>query len=80
MDPLMLGRRLRAARISSGFDDPDYFAKLLGVPSASYRSLESGRPRGSDLLGLLAMVAQVTNHSLDFLVCGRERKTEPSQR
>lgn len=72
MDPLMLGRRLRASRIASGFDDPDYFAQFLGVRPQMYRRAEAGTAKGADLLSLLIMVGEITNRSLDFLVRGRE--------
>lgn len=65
---VLLGRRLRASRLSLGFD-ADNFAEELGMTPDAYEQVELGEKEP----GLIALVhaAKITGKSLDFLVTGR---------
>lgn len=64
------GRRLRAARITAGYDDATEFAKDLGIESPRYRKYE----RGESLppLEILDAIAAITGRSLDWLLRGQK--------
>lgn len=72
MNSLLIGRRLRAARIAAGFEDPAVFAKELSLRPGNYRRIEDGR----DLADLETVVAvsDFTGKSVEFLVRGRSRR------
>ena len=63
------GRRLRAARIVSGYEQAtDDFAKELGVKGQTYRKYERGESWAP--IEVLAKLSQITGKSLDFLLLG----------
>lgn len=69
MDLRLFGRRVRAARMACGYDQPGAFAAELNVPMKQYLAIEDGkRPPDVDFL---EDVARLTGRSLDFLVMGR---------
>lgn len=60
------GTRLRATRITAGFDTADAFAQALNVETPTYRSYERGE-RAPEY-DLLAEIAKLTDCSLDWLI------------
>jgi transcriptional regulator with XRE-family HTH domain len=66
---LMLGRRLRSARASLGFD-VDAFAEELGLSPETYKRIEEGKVAPD--LKTLVLAAKITGKSLDFLLTGRQ--------
>lgn len=62
------GCRLRAARITAGYDDATDFATALGIEAARYRKYE----RGDSVppLEVLEGIVRMTSHSLDWLLLG----------
>lgn len=79
VDRLMrdFGRRLRAARITAGYEDAADFARDLGVEPPRYRKWERGQSMPP--LDYLAAIHAMTRRSLDWLLLGEgpesERKT-----
>jgi transcriptional regulator with XRE-family HTH domain len=74
-------RRLRQLRTAYGTlvrSDPKYtadaFAKELGIEAETYRTYERGDSQPN--LETLAKIRQVTQHSLDTLICGAAHKEE----
>lgn len=65
---LRLGRRIKAARILTGFDEAD-FAIELGIPLEHYRRIELGAAEPS--LAVLVTIARLAGKSLDFMLTGR---------
>lgn len=63
------GKRLRAARISAGYETAEDFASDLGVEPPRYRKYERGDAMPP--IDLLEMVCTLTSKSLDFLILGR---------
>lgn len=62
------GRRLRAARITAGYDHASEMAKDLGVEPPAYRKYERGQ--SVPPLDVLAMIHDITGRSLDWLLLG----------
>jgi transcriptional regulator with XRE-family HTH domain len=76
MDARLFGRRLRAARIATGFERPEDFASVLRVEIALYLRLEAGTFVPADLdLGILEDISRLTGHTLDFFVMGRSAES-----
>lgn len=73
------GRRLRAARITAGYEDAIDFANDLGIDAPRYRKYERGNSMPP--LDVLQDIARMTGRSLDWLLLGqmpegeRRRKT-----
>ncbi len=65
----LFGRRLRAARIATGFDHAGDFAEALGIPQDRYDQIEGGEVDPS--IHELRTIGMVTGKSIDFLVTGR---------
>lgn len=63
------GRRLRAARITAGYDEAADFAAVLGLESPRYRRYERGESMPP--LDVLEDIADRTRRSLDWLLLGR---------
>lgn len=73
MDARLFGRRLRAARVLTGFESPEDFATALRIQRARYLRLEEGTFTSEDLdLGLLEDISKLTGRTLDWFVNGRE--------
>lgn len=66
---LMLGRRLRAARSSTGFDLQS-FAEEIGLSAGEYELIEDGKEAGLSL-DVLSDAARITGKCLEFLLTGR---------
>ncbi len=69
MSMMIFGRRLRAARIATGFVDPADFAESLGIDHARYQQFEAGT--SDPTIHELRTIGMVTGKSIDFLVTGR---------
>lgn len=67
----LLAKRLRAARLSCGFQDVRAFADALDMPAERYERFEEGleEPGYDDL----AHIAKITGKTLDFLITGAGR-------
>lgn len=65
---LTLSRRLRATRVSTGVQDPQHFAILVGIEPDRYQKIE--RSEAEPTVEELAAISLVTGKSLDFLVTG----------
>jgi len=63
------GKRLRAARIYSGYETAKDFAIDLGINEPAYRKYERGV--SVPPLDILAQIAEITETSLDFLLLGK---------
>lgn len=63
------GRRLRAARITAGYEDAADFAADLGIEAARYRKYERGESMPP--LDVLEGIVRVTERSSDWLLLGR---------
>jgi transcriptional regulator with XRE-family HTH domain len=63
------GRRLRAARITAGYEEATDFASDLGIEAPRYRKYE----RGSSMppLDVLEAITKLTGRTLDWLLLGR---------
>lgn len=78
VDRLMrgFGRRLRAARITAGYEEAGDFAEELGIAPARYRKYERGESMPP--LDVLEDIVRITERSLDWILSGqmseRERK------
>lgn len=68
------GRRLRAARITAGYEDAAEFAADLGIEAPRYRKWE----RGQSFVPLpyLIEISALTGRSSDWLLLGRNRGRE----
>lgn len=69
MDLRQFGRRLRAARVTCGYEEAASFAADLAVDLAHYLQIEDGKREPE--LHFVEDVARLTGRSLDFLVLGR---------
>lgn len=71
VDRLMkaFGRRLRAARITSGYEEAADFAEELGISSPRYRKYERGESMPP--LDVLEDIARITERSLDWILSGQ---------
>lgn len=69
------GKRLKAARITGGFETGDEFANLIGIDGPRYRKYE----RGESLppLDILALICAHLGQPLDFLVLGQRSSRKP---
>jgi transcriptional regulator with XRE-family HTH domain len=65
---VLLGRRLRASRLSLGFE-AEHFADELGLSTETYTRIEQGEM--APPLNALIYAAKITGKSLDFLLTGR---------
>lgn len=63
------GKRLRAARISAGYETAADFARDLGIEVARYRKYERGDAMPP--VDILGTISSLTGKSLDFLILGR---------
>lgn len=63
-----LGTRLKAARITAGFESAEAFAQVIREEGATYRKQERGESPPS--LETLVEIARVTDYSLDWLIAG----------
>lgn len=63
------GRRLRAARISAGYEEASDFASDLGIESPRYRKYERGEIMPP--LDVLDGIVRLTERSLDWLLLGK---------
>lgn len=68
----VFGRRLRATRVATGFREAIDFAKALGMLPARYQRMELGVLEPD--LGELTQIANMTGHSVDWLVTGTEAR------
>lgn len=68
-DQVLFGRRLRAARVATGFD-LSHFAEELGIPVQEYEKIEQGTQ--APALDDLVYAARITGKSLDFLLTGAD--------
>lgn len=64
-----LSRRLRAARIATGFSDPGDFAGAAHITSKRYQRIEEGL--AEPLVDELLTIAKLTGLTIDFLITGR---------
>lgn len=71
VDRLMrnFGRRLRAARITAGYEEAADFAADLSIDAPRYRKYERGESMPP--LDVLEDIARVTERSLDWLLLGQ---------
>lgn len=69
MRMVLFGRRLRAARIATGFEVAEDFAHALGIDAARYAQFEAGE--ADPTITELRSIGMVTGRSIDFLVTGR---------
>lgn len=67
----LLAKRLRAARLSCGFQDVKAFASALDMPAERYERFEEGleRPDFEDL----RIISKITGKNMDFLINGASR-------
>lgn len=68
MSRLMFSRRVKAARLATGFDDPAEFADVALIDRARYSKIEKGALMAEP--EELAAISKLTSKSLDFLVLG----------
>ena len=66
------GRRLRAARITAGYEEATDFASDLGLEPPRYRKYERGESMPP--LDVLAAIVRTTGRSLDWLMLGQDGK------
>lgn len=73
VDRLMqqFGRRLRAARITAGYEEAADFAADLGIEAPRYRKYERGE--SVPPLDVLEGINTMTGRSLDWLLLGKMR-------
>lgn len=73
VDRLMqqFGRRLRAARITAGYEEAADFATDLGIEAPRYRKYERGE--SVPPLDVLEGINTMTGRSLDWLLLGKMR-------
>lgn len=64
----VFGRRLRAARVATGFYNADDFAQVLGMAPAKYRRFEGGDAEPD--LTELQQISEILSRSIDWLVRG----------
>lgn len=68
--------RLRAVRITAGFETADAFAEVLGIEAARYRRWE--RAEVEPNIESFQQIANITGYSLDWLIAGHgERIRRP---
>lgn len=67
------GRRLRAARLATGYVDAADFAADLGVQPPRYRKYERGESMPPP--ALLDAIVHMTGQSLDWLILGNSPHT-----
>lgn len=72
VDRLMrsFGRRLRAARITAGYEDATDFANDLGIEPPRYRKYERGE--SVPPLDVLEDIARITERNTDWLLFGQK--------
>lgn len=63
------GKRLRAARISAGYESAEEMAADVGAEPHRYRKYERGE--AFPPLDILQLLAEQTDKSLDFLILGK---------
>lgn len=63
------GRRLRAARITAGYESANAFCRDLGVDGTRYRRYERGETLPP--LDVLEGIVKLTGSSLDWLQLGK---------
>lgn len=63
------GIRMRAARISAGYESAEQFAKDVGTEPHTYRKYERGE--AFPPLDSLIEISRFTDKSLDFLILGK---------
>lgn len=71
------GRRLRAARITAGYEEAADFAEDLGIEPPRYRKYERGESMPP--LDVLEDIRRITERSLDWLLIGHMPKRERSR-
>lgn len=80
VDRLMhqFGRRLRAARITAGYEEATDFAEDLGIEAPRYRKYE----RGESLcpLDVLQDIIRLTGRTSDWLLLGQMPESERRER
>lgn len=64
------GRRLRATRITAGYEEAADFAADLGIGAPRYRKYERGE--SVPPLDVLESIVRTTGRSLDWLLLGRQ--------
>lgn len=64
------GRRLRAARLTTGYEEAADFAKDLGIEPARYRRYERGEAMPP--LDILQGIARATGRNLHWLLTGSQ--------
>ena len=69
------GKRLRAARITAGWEEAADFAADLGVEAPRYRRYERGHALPP--IDLLADISRLTGATLDHLLMGRKPRSKP---
>ena len=71
IDRLMrdFGRRLRAARVTSGYMEAADFARDLGIEAPRYRKYERGE--SVPPLNVLYGIVKITGRRLDWLLLGQ---------
>jgi transcriptional regulator with XRE-family HTH domain len=67
----MLAKRLKIARLASGFNDVESFAHALDMPATKYERFEEALEQPS--LDDLRLISKITGKSLDFLISGMAR-------
>jgi transcriptional regulator with XRE-family HTH domain len=67
--------RLRAARVTAGFETNADLAREIGVEAETYNRWERGETEPG--LASLSKIRRATGVSLDWLVAGDQRATEP---
>ena len=72
------GKRLRAARIMSRYETGKDFGLELGMNEPAYRKYERGL--SVPPLDKLALIAEITGASLDFLLLGKGSDRGSKQR
>lgn len=66
------GRRLRAARITAGYEKASEMAEKLGITSPRYRKYERGQSLPP--VDILAGIVATTGRSSDWLLLGKMPK------
>lgn len=68
------GRRLRAARLTAGYEEASDFAHDLGIEAPRYRKYERGQ--SFPPLDVLHDINRITGRSLDWLLLGQMQEAD----